>query len=59
MLPSYALLEPVFPFQKGIRLLGVTLSSLDGDPLRRAGQLKIVTLVERDRDPVVRNDLHL
>src|SRR5436305_8341076 len=28
---SYALLEPVFPVQKGIRLLGVTLSSLGRD----------------------------
>ena len=26
------LLQPVFPVQKGIRLLGVTLSSLDGGP---------------------------
>jgi DNA polymerase-4 len=28
---SYALLEPIFPVRLGIRLLGVTLSSLDGD----------------------------
>jgi DNA polymerase IV len=38
---SYALLEPVFPVQQGIRLLGVTISSLGGDPLQNAGQLKL------------------
>ena len=38
---SYALLESVFPVQQGIRLLGITLSSLGGDPLRSAGQLKL------------------
>jgi DNA polymerase-4 len=38
---SYALLEPVFPVQRGIRLLGVTLSSLDRDPPQNAGQLKL------------------
>ena len=38
---SYALLEPVFPVQQGIRLLGVTLSSLGGDPTQNAGQLKL------------------
>jgi DNA polymerase IV len=27
---SYALLEPLFPFTKGIRLLGITMSSLGG-----------------------------
>ena len=29
---SYALLEPIFPVRLGIRLLGVTLSSIDRDP---------------------------
>jgi DNA polymerase-4 len=38
---SYALLDPVFPVQQGIRLLGVTLSSLGGDALQNAGQLKL------------------
>ena len=38
---SYALLEPVFPAQQGIRLLGVTISSLVGDPLQNVGQLKL------------------
>jgi DNA polymerase-4 len=38
---SYALLEPVFPVHQGIRLLGVTLSSLGGDPTQNAGQLKL------------------
>jgi DNA polymerase-4 len=38
---SYALLDPVFPVQQGIRLLGVTLSSLGGDPTQNAGQLKL------------------
>jgi DNA polymerase-4 len=38
---SYALLDPVFPVQQGIRLLGVTLSSLGGGPLQDAGQLKL------------------
>ena len=38
---SYALLEPVFPVQQGIRLLGVTLSSLGRDPPQNAGQLKL------------------
>ena len=38
---SYALLDPVFPVQQGIRLLGVTLSSLGCDPPRNAGQLKL------------------
>jgi DNA polymerase IV len=38
---SYALLEPVFPPQQGIRLLGVTISSLGGDPLQNSGQLKL------------------
>ena len=38
---SYALLESVFPVQKGIRLLGITLSSLARDPPQNAGQLKL------------------
>jgi len=29
---SYALLEPLFPVTKGIRLLGMTLSSLGEQP---------------------------
>ena len=33
-----ALLEPLFPVGKGIRLLGVTLSSLDAAPEPRIGQ---------------------
>jgi DNA polymerase-4 len=37
---SNALLEPVFPVQKGIRLLGVTLSSLGCDPPQNLEQLK-------------------
>src|SRR4051794_31634178 len=32
------LLEPLFPVNKGIRLLGVTLSSLDAEPEFRVGQ---------------------
>jgi DNA polymerase-4 len=39
---SYALLEPVFPVRLGIRLLGVTLSSLDGDePAQEQQQLTL------------------
>jgi DNA polymerase-4 len=38
---SLALLQPVFPVQRGIRLLGVTLSSLGGDPPQNEGQLKL------------------
>jgi DNA polymerase-4 len=38
---SYALLEPVFPVQQGIRLLGVTISSLGDDPLQNVGQLRL------------------
>jgi DNA polymerase IV len=38
---SYALLDPVFPVQQGIRLLGVTLSSLGRDALQNEGQLKL------------------
>jgi DNA polymerase-4 len=33
-----ALLEPLFPVSKGIRLLGVTLSSLDAEPNPHGGQ---------------------
>jgi DNA polymerase-4 len=33
-----ALLTPLFPVDKGIRLLGVTLSSLDTEPEFRVGQ---------------------
>jgi DNA polymerase-4 len=32
------LLEPLFPVSKGIRLLGVTLSSLEVEPEPRIGQ---------------------
>jgi DNA polymerase-4 len=32
------LMEPLFPVSKGIRLLGVTLSSLEAEPRFRAGQ---------------------
>src|SRR5947199_2311805 len=32
------LLEPLFPAEKGIRLLGVTLSSLDAEPESRVGR---------------------
>jgi DNA polymerase-4 len=39
---SYALLEPVFPVQQGIRLLGVTVSSLGCDPPQNVGQLKLL-----------------
>jgi DNA polymerase IV len=35
---SCALLEPVFPVQQGIRLLGVALSSLGGDAPQNEGQ---------------------
>ena len=38
---SYALLESIFPVQQGIRLLGVTLSSLSGGPPEEEGQLKL------------------
>ena len=33
-----ALIEPLFPVNKGIRLLGVTLSSLDVEPVPRVGR---------------------
>jgi DNA polymerase-4 len=36
---SYALLDPVFPIQQGIRLLGVTLSTLGCDQHQNAEQL--------------------
>ena len=36
---SYALLEPLFPVTKGIRLLGITLSSLSEKQLEREPQL--------------------
>jgi DNA polymerase-4 len=38
------LLEPLFPVEKGIRLLGVTLSSLDNEPEFRAGQQLLLPL---------------
>jgi DNA polymerase-4 len=38
---SYALLQPVFPVQKGIRLLGVTLSSLGRDLPQNLEQLNL------------------
>ena len=40
----YALLESVFPVSKGIRLLGVTLSSLDNEPEFRVGQQLLLPL---------------
>jgi len=38
---SYALLEPIFPVRLGIRLLGVTLSSIEHDPPREERQLTL------------------
>ena len=38
---SYALLEPLFPLAKGIRLLGITLSSLSEKQLEREPQLSL------------------
>jgi DNA polymerase-4 len=38
---SYAMLDAVFPVQLGIRLLGITLSSLSCDPPQKEGQLKL------------------
>ena len=38
------LLEPLFPVSKGIRLLGVTLSSLDAGPGPRVGQQLLLPL---------------
>ena len=37
----YALLEPLFPVRKGIRLLGVTLSSLGDEGGRGEQQLRL------------------
>jgi DNA polymerase-4 len=38
---SFALLGPVFPVQKGIRLLGVTMSSLGESQVKADGQLRL------------------
>jgi DNA polymerase-4 len=38
---SHALLEPLFPVAKGIRLLGITLSSLSEKQLEREPQLSL------------------
>lgn len=38
---TLALLAPLFPPRKGIRLLGVTLSSLDGEEAETDGQLRL------------------
>ena len=38
------LLEPLFPVNKGIRLLGVTLSSLDAEPESRVGQQMLLPI---------------
>jgi DNA polymerase-4 len=38
---SYALLEPIFPVRRGIRLLGVTLSSIDRDAPEEEPQLRL------------------
>ncbi len=38
------LLEPLFPVNKGIRLLGVTLSSLDAEPEFRVGQQMLLPI---------------
>jgi DNA polymerase-4 len=38
---SYALLDPIFPVQKGIRLLGVSLSSLGGETPEQEAQLML------------------
>jgi hypothetical protein len=38
---SYALLEPLFPITKGIRLLGMTLSSLGEKQLESEPQLSL------------------
>ena len=40
----YQLLEPLFPVSKGIRLLGVTLSSLDAEPEFRVGQQMLLPI---------------
>jgi DNA polymerase IV len=38
---SYALLEPIFPVRLGIRLLGVTLSSIERDAPEEQRQLTL------------------
>ena len=38
---SCALLEPIFPVRLGIRLLGVTLSSIDRDEPKEERQLTL------------------
>jgi DNA polymerase-4 len=38
---SYALLEPIFPVRLAIRLLGVTLSSIDRDEPKEERQLTL------------------
>ncbi len=38
---SVALLEPLFPVPRGIRLLGVTLSALQAESLEEAAQLQL------------------
>ncbi len=38
---AHALLEPLFPVAKGIRLLGVTLSSFGEDEIERTDQLRL------------------
>jgi DNA polymerase IV len=45
-------LEPLFPVEKGIRLLGVTLSSLDNEPEFRAGQQLLLPLRVEMSGPV-------
>ena len=37
-----SLLDPLFPTKKGIRLIGVTLSSLDDDPRGEPNQLSLL-----------------
>ena len=39
-----ALLEPLFPVSKGIRLLGVTLSSLEAEGELRVGQQMLLPI---------------
>ncbi|MBN8941098.1 MAG: DNA polymerase IV [Rhizobiales bacterium] len=38
---SFELLDALFPMSKGVRLLGVTLSSLDGDAPQADGQMQL------------------
>jgi DNA polymerase-4 len=38
---TYALLEPIFPVRLGVRLLGVTLSSIDRDEPEQERQLTL------------------